>query len=83
VTALALNLEEDNIGAVVLGDWTKLSEGDAVRCTGRVLEVPVGPATSGRVVDPLGKPIDGRGEINATMPLHRRRKRPASCCASR
>jgi F-type H+-transporting ATPase subunit alpha len=65
VTALALNLEEDNIGAVVLGDWTVLHEGDAVRRTGRVLDVPVGAAYLGRVVDPLGQPLDGRGEIPA------------------
>jgi F-type H+-transporting ATPase subunit alpha len=63
VTALALNLEEDNIGAVVLGDWTILHEGDAVRRTGRVLDIPVGAGYLGRVVDPLGQPIDGRGEI--------------------
>jgi F-type H+-transporting ATPase subunit alpha len=63
VTALALNLEEDNIGAVVMGDWTMLHEGDAVRRTGRVLDLPVGAAYLGRVVDALGNPIDGRGEI--------------------
>jgi len=63
VTALALNLEEDNIGAVVLGDYLQLKEGDEVRRTGRVLEVPVGHAMVGRVVDALGRPIDGKGEI--------------------
>ncbi|HSK21140.1 MAG TPA: F0F1 ATP synthase subunit alpha [Longimicrobiales bacterium] len=63
VTALALNLEEDNIGAVVMGDWTMLHEGDTVRRTGRVLDLPVGAAYLGRVVDSLGNPIDGRGEI--------------------
>ena len=67
ITALALNLEEDNIGAVILGDYLQLKEGDEVRRTSRVLEVPVGPALVGRVVDPLGRPIDGLGEINATM----------------
>src|SRR5437870_2625378 len=66
ITALALNLEEDNIGAVVLGDYLQLKEGDEVRRTGRVLEVPVGPAMVGRVVDALGRPIDGAGEINTT-----------------
>ncbi len=66
VTGLALNLEEDNIGAVILGDYLTLKEGDEVRTTGRVLEVPVGPALIGRVVDPLGRPIDGLGPINAT-----------------
>ena len=66
ITALALNLEEDNIGAVVLGDYLQLKEGDEVRRTARVLEVPVGPKLVGRVVDSLGRPIDGLGEINAT-----------------
>ncbi|GJG88121.1 ATP synthase subunit alpha [Gemmatimonadetes bacterium T265] len=66
VTGLALNLEEDNIGAVVLGDYLTLKEGDEVRTTARVLEVPVGPALIGRVVDPLGRPIDGLGPVAAT-----------------
>jgi F-type H+/Na+-transporting ATPase subunit alpha len=66
ITALALNLEEDNIGAVILGNYLKLREGDEVRRTARVLEVPVGPAMVGRVVDPLGRPLDGLGEIKAT-----------------
>ncbi len=65
VTALALNLEEDNIGAVVLGDYLQLKEGDEVRRTARVLEVPVGPELVGRVVDALGRPIDGMGDIDA------------------
>ena len=64
VTALALNLEEDNIGAVIMGEWTKLHEGDQVRRTGRVLEVPVGPGYMGRVVNPLGEPVDGKGPID-------------------
>jgi len=64
VTALALNLEEDNIGAVVMGDWTSLHEGDQVRRTGRVLDVPVGPGYLGRVVDSLGEPQDGQGPID-------------------
>ena len=63
VTALALNLEEDNIGAVIMGDWTHLQEGDQVRRTGRVLEIPVGGGYLGRVVDPLGRPLDGQGHI--------------------
>src|SRR6185436_16352118 len=58
ITAQALNLEEDNIGAVILGDYLQLKEGDEVRRTGRVLEVPVGHALVGRVVDALGRPID-------------------------
>ena len=66
ITGLALNLEEDNIGAVVLGDYLQLKEGDEVRRTARVLEVPVGPELVGRVVDALGRPIDGLGEIHAT-----------------
>ncbi len=64
VTALALNLEEDNIGAVILGDWLRLEEGDQVRRTGRVLEVPVGSGYLGRVVDPLGNPVDAKGPID-------------------
>ena len=75
VTAVALNLEEDNIGAVVLGDYLQLKEGDEVRRTSRVLEVPVGPALIGRVVNPLGEPVDGRGPIVATM--QRRVESPA------
>jgi F-type H+-transporting ATPase subunit alpha len=66
ITGMALNLEEDNIGAVILGDYLQLKEGDEVRRTARVLEVPVGPELIGRVVDPLGRPIDGLGEIHAT-----------------
>src|SRR5499427_7554506 len=67
VTALALNLEEDNIGAIILGDYLQLKEGDQVRRTARVLEVPVGPAMVGRVVDALGAPIDGLGPIVTEM----------------
>jgi F-type H+/Na+-transporting ATPase subunit alpha len=66
ITALALNLEEDNIGAVILGDYLQLKEGDDVRRTARVLEVPVGPELIGRVVDGLGRSIDGLGDIAAT-----------------
>src|SRR5512132_1111929 len=66
ITALALNLEEDNIGAVILGNYLILKEGDEVRRTSRVLEVPVGPELIGRVVDPLGRPIDDGGAINAS-----------------
>jgi len=62
---LALNLERDSVGAVVLGDYKHISEGDAVKCTGRVLEVPVGPGLLGRVVDSLGNPLDGKGPIDA------------------
>ncbi|HXQ29804.1 MAG TPA: F0F1 ATP synthase subunit alpha [Gemmatimonadales bacterium] len=66
ITGLALNLEEDNIGAVIFGDYLQLREGDEVRRTGRVLEVPVGPALVGRVVDSLGRPIDGLGPVKTT-----------------
>jgi F-type H+/Na+-transporting ATPase subunit alpha len=65
-TGLALNLEEDNIGAVILGEYLHLKEGDEVRRTRRVLEVPVGQALIGRVVDALGRPIDGLGDIRTT-----------------
>jgi F-type H+/Na+-transporting ATPase subunit alpha len=64
---LALNLERDSVGAVVLGEYKHLSEGDWVRCTGRVLEVPVGEGLLGRVVDSLGAPMDGKGPIAATQ----------------
>ena len=63
VYGLALNLERDSVGAVVLGDYKNITEGDAVKCTGRVLEVPTGPELLGRVVDALGNPLDGKGPI--------------------
>ena len=64
---LALNLERDSVGAVVLGDYEHISEGDTVKCTGRILEVPIGPELLGRVVNSLGEPIDGKGPINAKL----------------
>ncbi len=64
---LALNLERDSVGAVVLGDYKHITEGDSVKCTGRVLQVPIGPELLGRVVDPLGNPMDGKGPINAKL----------------
>lgn len=64
---MALNLERDSVGAIVLGDYLSLQEGQKCRCTGRILEVPVGPELEGRVVDALGNPIDGKGAINAKM----------------
>ncbi|MBI1174131.1 MAG: F0F1 ATP synthase subunit alpha [Sideroxydans sp.] len=64
---LALNLERDSVGAVVLGEYEHISEGDTVKCTGRILEVPVGPELRGRVVNALGQPIDGKGPINAKL----------------
>ena len=69
VMGLALNLDEDIVGAVVLGDYKKIKEGDTVRTTGRILEVPVGDALLGRVVNPLGQPVDGKGPIDTP---HRR-----------
>jgi F-type H+/Na+-transporting ATPase subunit alpha len=71
VVGLALNLEEDNVGAVLFGDWDKVSEGDTVKRTGRLLEIPVGEQLLGRLVDPLGRPLDDKGEINTSE------KRPA------
>lgn len=67
VFGLALNLERDSVGTVVLGDYEQISEGDTVRCTGRILEVPVGPELIGRVVNSLGQPIDGKGHIDAKL----------------
>ena len=64
---LALNLERDSVGAVVLGEYEHITEGDTVKCTGRILEVPVGPELLGRVVNALGQPIDGKGPINAKL----------------
>ena len=64
---LALNLERDSVGAVVLGAYEHISEGDTVKCTGRILDVPVGPELIGRVVNSLGQPIDGKGPINAKL----------------
>src|ERR671929_51182 len=66
VTGLALNLESDNVGAVLFGDWDKIVEGDTVKRTGRLLEIPVGDALLGRIVDPLGNPLDGKGEIHTS-----------------
>ena len=64
VTGLALNLESDNVGAVLFGEWEKIVEGDTVKRTKRLLEIPVGDELLGRIVDPLGNPLDGKGEIN-------------------
>ena len=64
---MALNLERDSVGAVVLGEYEHITEGDTVKATGRILEVPVGPELIGRVVNALGQPIDGKGPINAKM----------------
>jgi F-type H+-transporting ATPase subunit alpha len=66
VTGLALNLESDNVGVVLFGEWEKIVEGDTVKRTNRLLEIPVGEAMLGRIVDPLGNPLDGKGEIVTT-----------------
>ena len=73
VFGLALNLERDSVGAVILGDYKSITEGDSVKCTGRILEVPVGEALLGRVVDSLGNPVDGKGPIDAkeTSPIEK------------
>ena len=67
IYGMALNLERDSVGAVVLGDYLQLKEGQTCKCTGRILEVPVGPELEGRVVDALGKPIDGKGPVDAKL----------------
>src|SRR4051812_41457033 len=64
VTGLALNLESDNVGAVLFGEWDKIEEGDTVKRTGRLLEIPVGEGLLGRIVDPLGNPLDGKGDVH-------------------
>ena len=73
IYGMALNLERDSVGAVILGDYKNISEGDIVKCTGRILEVPVGPELLGRVVNSLGEPIDNNGPINAknTSPIEK------------
>src|SRR6516225_8350552 len=67
VTGLALNLDETEVGVVILGDYTKLEEGDEVRATGKLLQVPVGKGLLGRVVNTLGEPLDGRGPIKSDL----------------
>jgi F-type H+-transporting ATPase subunit alpha len=73
IMGIALNLEEDSVAAIVLGDYTVIKEGDEVRCTGRIAEVPVGEALIGRVVDSLGRPLDGKGQVKTkkTRPMER------------
>ena len=67
VTGLALNLESDNVGLVLFGEWDKIEEGDTVKRTGQLLEIPVGEELLGRIVDPLGRPLDGKGDINTSQ----------------
>ena len=73
VIGIALNMEEDSVGAVILGDWAKIKEGDEVRSTGRIAEVPVGDGLIGRVIDPVGQPLDGKGPLKyaKTRPVER------------
>ncbi len=73
IIGLALNLEEDSVGAIILGGYSEIKEGDEVKCTGRIVEVPVGEGLIGRVVNALGQPIDGKGPINytKTFPVER------------
>src|SRR5437868_5800692 len=66
VTGLALSLESDNVGAVLFGNWEQIEEGDNVKRTGRLLEIPVGEQLLGRIVDPLGNPLDGKGDVNTS-----------------
>src|SRR6201987_4425083 len=67
ITGLALNLEETEVGAIILGDYTKVGEGTEVRTTGKLLQVPAGKALLGRVVNALGQPVDGKGPIKADV----------------
>ena len=83
VTGLALNLEETEVGAIVLGDYTGIKEGQEVRTTGKVLQVPVGMELLGRVVNTLGQPVDGKGPSRRPRPTRWRRSPPASSAASR
>ena len=66
ISGLCLNLEEDNVGVAIMGDDSKIKEGDTVKRTGRIAEIPVGEAVLGRVIDAVGNPLDGKGPLNAT-----------------
>src|SRR5437763_16532305 len=66
VTGLALNLESDNVGAVLFGDWDRIAEGDTVKRTGRLLDIPVGEGLLGRIVAPLRRPLDGKGDVESS-----------------
>ena len=84
IMGMAFNLEEETVGALILGDYTSLKEGDQVKTTGRIVEVPVGDALIGRVVNPLGEPIDGKGPIETDQDaVPSSASPPASSCASR
>ena len=81
--ALALNLEDSNVGVVIMGDYEDLEEGDLVKSTGRLASVPVGAGLVGRVVNAVGQPIDGKGPIEATWPDRSNALHPPSSCANR
>ncbi len=81
VTGLALNLESDNVGAVLFGDWERVSEGDTVKRTGSLLEIPVGEQMLGRIVDPLGRALDGKGAIAVQETRPAEFKAPGCCAA--
>ena len=83
ITGLALNLEETEVGVIILGDYTQLKEGGEARTTGKLLQVPVGKGLLGRVVNVLGEPVDGKGPIKSDKPIRSRRSRPASSAAGR
>ncbi len=83
VYGMALNLERDSVGAVILGEYKHITEGDSVKCTGKILEVPVGEALLGRVVDALGSPIDGKGPIKLRCSRQLKRLPPALSRVSR
>ena len=83
VAGLVLNLEEDNVGAAIMGDYLVLKEGDEVRRTGRLLDVPVGPAMLGRVVDALGRPVDGRDRFRRRAAVRWKWWRRVSSSANR
>src|SRR5262245_34871202 len=76
LTGIALNLEETEVGVIVLGDYTQLEEGDEVRCTGKLLQVPVGKGLLGRVVNTLGQPVDGKGPIKSDVTYPVEKKAP-------
>ena len=78
IRGMALNLENDNVGVVIFGDDRNIKEGDTVKRTGAIVDVPVGRGLLGRVVDPLGNPLDGKGQSKATNALGSRSKRRAS-----
>ncbi len=82
LTGLVLNLEQDNVGAAIFGDTSAIKEGDTVKRTGRIMEIPVGEATIGRVVNALGMPLDGKGPIETKLRGRVEVKAPASSSAS-